>query len=122
MWWGHLEAVAGNGRRPPAPRPDKGPEGAPRLLDTLDVPPPPETILWDEPLAVDVESWTADPPWAPGARLVSVGFSACNLRWAYLAAYREEIQCYLRLPNAKIFHNSAFDLAYLVWAKFEITV
>jgi hypothetical protein len=121
VWLGHLEQVAGNGARAHAPRADKGPEDAPRLSETLDAPLPPDAIPPDEPLAVDVETWTTDPPWAPGARLISVGFAACQKRWAYHATARDEIQSYLRLPNIKIFHNSAFDLAYLLWAGFEIT-
>jgi hypothetical protein len=120
VWLGHLERVAGNGARAHAQRADKGSLDAPRLPDTLDPPLPPETIPLDEPLAIDVETWTKDPPWVPGAKLISVGFSACQRRWAYLATYREEIQSYLRLPHVKIFHNSSFDIAYLLWAGFGV--
>jgi hypothetical protein len=120
-WWGHLERVAGNGAKVPASRPDKGPGDGPRLPDILDPPLPPEAIPEGEPLAIDIESTTTDPPWVPGARLISVAFSALGKRWAYPAEARAEIQRYLKLPHIKVFHNSAFDLAYLVWAGFEIT-
>jgi hypothetical protein len=119
-WWGHLAAVAGNGGKAPSQRPDKGPEDAPRLSDLLDPPLPPESIPRGEPLAVDIESMTTDPPWMPGARLISVAFSALGKRWAYLATDREEVQRYLRLPHVKVFHASSFDLAYLVWAGFRV--
>jgi hypothetical protein len=120
VWLSHLEQVAGNGARAHALRADKGPLDASRLPETLDAPLPPEAIPPDEPLAVDVETWTLKPPWTPGAKLVTVAFSALGKRWAYPAEAREDIQRYLRLPNVKVFHNSAFDLAYLMWAGFEI--
>lgn len=118
LWWNHLEAVAGNGARRPISRPEAGAEDAPRLPDTWED--PPSAIPEDEPIAVDVETTTTAPPWTPGAKLVSVGFSALGKRWACPADVREPIQRYLALPCPKVFHNSTFDLVWLLWHGLKI--
>ena len=118
LWWDHLEAVAGNGARRSTPRPEAGSEDAPRLPDAWDD--PPSVIPAEEPLAVDLETTAKAPPWTPGTDLVSVGFSALGKRWAYPATARGPIQRYLSLPCPKVFHHSAFDLAWLLWHGFEI--
>jgi DNA polymerase I-like protein with 3'-5' exonuclease and polymerase domains len=120
-WRHHLEQVAGSGRRPTISRPDKGPKDVPWLPDSLDPAPDLETLSKDTPVAVDVETTTKAPPWMPPrGELVSVAFSTCGIRWAYPACVRTPIQRVLGLPNPKLFHHAAFDLAWLVWSGFEI--
>jgi DNA polymerase I-like protein with 3'-5' exonuclease and polymerase domains len=96
--------------------------GRVHLPDTLDA--SPESIPDDAPLAVDVETIGPDNrlpvPWAPGCRLVCVGFAAAGKRWAYPAEDRTSIQSWLSSPHPKVMHNAGYDLAWLCSAGFKV--
>jgi hypothetical protein len=76
------------------------------------------------PIAVDVETIGAASglplPWQPNDRLFCVGFAMPERRFAFDAADRASIQRWLRTPGPKIFHNSGYDLPWLLASGFDV--
>jgi hypothetical protein len=76
------------------------------------------------PIAVDVETIGAGSslplPWRPIDRLFCVGFATPERRFAFPAADRASIQRWLRTPGPKIFHNSGYDLPWLLASGFDV--
>jgi DNA polymerase family A len=99
----------------------------PRLSDTLDPVPDLRTLPHDAPIAVDLETigqgkgrHRIPVPWNPGTSLVCVGFSVAGSRFAFPAQDREAIQAVLAFPGPKAFHNSAYDVTWLLASGFRI--
>jgi hypothetical protein len=85
--------------------------------DLTDILPP------DVPIAVDVETVGEDGlplPWQTSARLVCVGFAVGTHRFAFPSTDRAAIDRWLETPNLKVFHNSAYDLPWLLGRGFHV--
>ena len=97
----------------------------PVLPDTQD--PIPDQIPPGALLAVDTEvlgKGKAPPPWQPGASLVCVGFAVqangAIRRFACPVSDRETTQRWLGSANPKAFHNSGYDVSWLLAQGFAI--